>query len=197
MVSKQTEEEKDHDFTRYARMIVEHDKKICTIFDEIKVSKEDRAELFNRSDVKNNKLDEIIKSVDYLKNDNILIKNAVGVKNKENGERDAQIEAIKDLTTKLEKKTHEKDNNISDNVNALALESAEIKGLLTAYFKQRQEKKDEEKDNKQLEVERKSTEITNKQVSWNDKVTGYGLFIGIIAIFVALLILIAQHQHWI
>jgi hypothetical protein len=190
MVSKQTEEEKDHDFTRYARMIVEHDKKICTIFDEIKVSKEDRAELFERSDLKNKKLDIIIQSVDYLKNDNILIKNAVGVKNKENGERDAQIKAIKDLTTELEKKTHEKDNNISDNVNALALEFAEIKGLLTAYF-----------NHKNDEKEAKRNEIQDKQVNWNDRWTGRSVVIAVygimITIIVSIALLMLQHFGWI
>jgi hypothetical protein len=186
----ENESNNDGDFSKFRKKLVEIDEKCLNYDNEIKQSKEDRKELFNRSDVKNNKLDEIIKSVDYLKNDNILIKNAVGVKNKENGERDAQIEAIKDLTTKLEKKTHEEDNNISDNVNVLALEFAEIKGLLTAYF-----------NHKNDEKEAKRNEFQDKQVNWNDRWTGRSVVIAVyaigITIILSILILMLQHFGWI
>lgn len=70
------------------------------------------------------------KEFDYIKGELVLIKDALGVKSKENGERDKQIHDALQRTDDLGKKTEEEDGNLKDKVDALSLNVAQIQGAL-------------------------------------------------------------------
>lgn len=77
------------------------------------------------------------KEFKYIKDELVLIKDALGVKIEENGDRDKQIQEVfnktNDLTKRtddLGKKTEKEDGNLKEKVDTLSLDVAEIKGAL-------------------------------------------------------------------
>jgi len=139
----------------------------CTHEQDFIASQDDRNELFRRSDEK-------FKTLEFIKGELILIKDALGVKNKDNGTRDKQIQDIIDKTTELEKLTDEGDNNLAENITQLQYDMSEIKGFLKGYF---QQKKDD--------ADLIGKEIQNEHIKsawYNDKITVICLIVTMFAV---------------
>jgi len=146
----------------------------CTHEQDFIASQDDRNELFRRSDEK-------FKTLEFIKGELILIKDALGVKNKDNGTRDRQIKDIMDQTSALEKLTDEHDSNLNEKVIELSLEFREIKGLLTAYFRQKEDERKIEYITKKQTRESKEDEHIESGW-WNDRFTLYSVLLGVLAI---------------
>jgi len=81
------------------------------------------------------------KSIHELKDDNVLIKEALGIKNKENGERDKQIkEAYKKMSV-IGEKAEEEDKNLRQLIQETREDMAEIKGFLQGSNEIQKEKR--------------------------------------------------------
>jgi Fe2+ transport system protein B len=81
------------------------------------------------------------KSINELKDDNVLIKEALGIKNRENGERDKQIkEAYKKMSV-IGEKAEEEDKNLRQLIQETREDMAEIKGFLQGSNEVKKDKK--------------------------------------------------------
>lgn len=70
------------------------------------------------------------KTFNYIKGELVLIKDALGIKDKDNGARDKQIQAVMNKTTQISKRTEEKDNNLNDKIVEIQIDMAKVKTTL-------------------------------------------------------------------
>lgn len=70
------------------------------------------------------------KTFKYIKGELILIKDALGIKDKDNGARDKQIKDVINKTTQISKRTEEKDNNLNDKIVEIQIDMAKVKTAL-------------------------------------------------------------------
>ena len=70
------------------------------------------------------------KLFNYITDELKIVKDALGVKNKENGDRDKQLNEIEKRANEIGKKAEEKDDTLYEMVTELRVDMAEIKGSL-------------------------------------------------------------------
>lgn len=106
---------------------------ICIHEEDLKQTKKDVKDIKTELEKGNNLFTYITEELE-------IVKDAIGVKSKENGDRDLQIQEIRQRANEIGEKAEEKDETLFNKVHGIEVSVAEIKGTL-GLNKQKQENK--------------------------------------------------------